>query len=620
MNRRLSRLLFLGLAMSASGAILLGVSCTDTSGTGLTPDGGIGGMSGSSGGGMGGSIFTEDAAQCNPTCSNDLKEIVDSCYGTHIESCPPDKACFNAACDKDPCEAAELSKSSYGCEYWALKTGLLDKAEGACFAAYIANTWTSPVTINVEYDNQQLDVSTFAYVPQANGSTITYDPYDALTGLAPGKVAILFLARNDLGFVINCPKPAAIATEVGVKNTGIGKAFHITTDKPVVAYQILPYGGGPSAFTSATLLLPTSAWDKDYVAVNAYKNGTIDIEASPLLDIVAKEDATTVTIKPNKAIVGGGGVEPAAVGEEKNYVLNKGEFMQIEQADELTGSSIYSDKPIGVWGGSSCLYIPLDKNGCDSAQQQIPPVTAFGHEYVGVSYRPRGGGAEAEIPWRLVGGADGTKLTWQAPEGSPLPADLPAEIGLGTVVDFKHPGEFIVRSQDENHPFYLSAYMTGGELFNNEGDPDWVNVIPPAQYLDNYVLFADPTYPETNLVVVRTRSKIASEGFKDVMLDCLGGGMEPGALTGWKPLGGDPSDPDSHQYEYTRVNLVTGNFEGVNGCANGRREMSSPLPFGVTVWGWGSKAAQGTQFVSYAYPAGASVRPLNKVELGEPPK
>ena len=50
---------------------------------------------------------------------------------------------------------------------------------------------------------------------------------------------------------------------------------------------------------------------------------------------------------------------------------------------------------------------------------------------------------------------------------------------------------------------------------------------------------------------------------------------------------------------------------GVGGCTNGRQEMSSPLPFGVTVWGWGN--TQQTKLVSYAYPAGAGFQPINKV-------
>ena len=54
---------------------------------------------------------------------------------------------------------------------------------------------------------------------------------------------------------------------------------------------------------------------------------------------------------------------------------------------------------------------------------------------------------------------------------------------------------------------------------------------------------------------------------------------------------------------------------------NGRREITSSLPFGLTVWGWGSAETGGqlsgfySQYVSYAYPGGASVAPINEVVI-----
>ena len=123
--------------------------------------------------------------------------------------------------------------------------------------------------------------------------------------------------------------------------------------------------------------------------------------------------------------------------------------------------------------------------------------------------------------------------------------------------------------------------------------------IPSAQYLKKYVLFTDPTYSETSLVVVRTP---VDGQFADVSIGCAGN------LGGWTPIGDN---------EYTRLDLVTGNFEDVNGCSNGRHEMTSDNPFGVTVWGWGSNASQqfNTVYVSYAYPAGASAKGINDVEV-----
>jgi hypothetical protein len=248
--------------------------------------------------------------------------------------------------------------------------------------------------------------------------------------------------------------------------------------------------------------------------------------------------------------------------------------------------------------------VPATETACDSAHQQIPPVRALGSEYVGVRYRDRAAlPGEDTPPWRLVGAVDGTTLTWLPS----TPAGAPTTINLGDVAEFAATGPFVVSSQDAAHPFYFAQYMTGSNSYG-EGDPEWVNVIPAAQYLNDYVLFTDPTYPETELVVVR---RPATEGgFAEVNLDCAG------VLTGWQPLGA---------YEWTRVDLVTGNFQNVGACSNGLHLMSSDLAFGVTVWGWGSAAGYlpgqwGTQWVSYAYPAGASVQSINQVEVPPVPR
>lgn len=600
------RTVALGIALVATASAAFSGACTDSyqpaQSTGGSSSSSTSSSSTSSSSGVGG-FDVDSGPPCDNICSNDLQSVVD-CKGNLVTACTSDQGCSNAACIDNPCQAAEESKSSYGCDYWALKTALRPQADGACFAAFVANTWTKPIHITVERNGLALPTSTFTYIPEGQGSAITYTPYDDTAGLDVGKVAVLFLSRKTAGAsVVNCPMPAAINGETGVAGTGTGAGFHISTDYPAVAYQMVPYGGGQAAVTSATLLLPTSAWDTNYVAVNAYKSAEPDgiTGGNPSLDIIAFKDNTAVTILPKVDIVAGTNVAAGTANMPVTYTLNKGEFLQITQPAELSGSPIQSTEPIGVIGGSTCMDVPVGTSDCDSAQQQIPPVKALGTEYVAVRYRGRGGMDEAP-PWRLVGAVNGTALSW-----TPLtPPGAPATLNLGDVIEFPAAGPFVVKSQDGDHPFYLGGYMTGGEPFGGEGDPDWVNVIPPQQYLDHYVLFTDPTYPETNLVVVRTPSKVDGS-FADVTLNCAGGASK--VLTDWAPIG---------SYEYTRVDLVTGNFTSVDGCENGRQEILSPLPFGVTVWGWG--ATQQTQYVSYAYPAGAGFQPINQVVVPPTPK
>ncbi len=549
----LPRNLLFGSAAAVGSIAALFAACTDSYQPPAMGTGGSSSTTASHGGG-GGLTLMDSGPMCPLTCSNDLKSVVD-CKGVVQTACTVDQGCANGACIADPCAAATVSKSSYGCDYYALKTVQRPQADGACFVAFIANTWGLPVHLTItrgpvsdggvaEDGGTVFDPSAFTIL----GSNLTapYTHYDDSAGIPVGDVALVFLSRLSNGSVVNCPIAAALGTETGVPidllgdtGNGVGQAFHITTDYPVVAYQMTPYGGGQAGVTSATLLLPTSAWDTNYIAVNGYATAVPNEPAgNPSLDILAYLDNTQVTLLPNVDVVGNGdGGVPAAAPANKPvmYTLNAGQFLQITQSAELTGSPIQANNPIAVFGAHSCMDVPFGQPLCDSAQQQLPPVHALGHEYVAVRYRGRGadtdggvpdGGSDEAVPWRLVGAVAGTTLTW-TPSMPPGAMDT---VGVGGVIEFTAPGPFVVSSQDANHPFYLGAYMTGGgdpppspSGFAGEGDPDWVNVITPAQFLTNYVFFTDQTYPETNLVLVRNPSKVDGS-FADVTLNCAGSG------------------------------------------------------------------------------------------------
>ena len=607
-------LVSLGILLLAAGAYhQAGCSATGQSHfTGASTGSANGGASGAGGGqNLGGFSPSGGGGACaGPHCSSDLHSLID-CNGNVISTCPADQGCTSTGCVA-ACDSAVANKSNVGCEYYAVDPDVTFGGNGACFAAFVANTWTTPVTLQVDFGGMTLDPSTFAYIPSGTGQNTKYAPIT--NGQIPvGQVAILFL--NQLpgaplpGLNLNCPTGVTAAftnMDAATHGTGLGKAFHVTASSPVVAYDIYPYGGGQSALTSATLLLPTSAWDTNYIAVDAFGSNPI---SPPFLQLVAKEDATTVTIKPTAAIVAGTGVAAAAMGVPQAYTLAQGQVLQFTQAASLGGSVVQSDKPIGAWGGATSLSIEACCD--DTAHQQIPPVQALGSEYALVRYRNRYDGQEESPPWRLVGAVDGTQLTWEPG----VPVGAPTTLGLGQIAQFDANGPFVVRSQDGQHPFYMSAHMTGGGLYDpstndmnanpdGRGDAEFVNVIPPGEFLDKYVFFTDPTYSETNLVVVRVKG---ASGFSDVSLDCAG------VLTGWMPVG------VSGKYEYTRIDLVRHNFAPQGGCDNGRHEIESTSPFGLTVWGWGSAETGDvgigfyTQYVSYAYPAGAGVQPINTV-------
>ncbi len=571
-----------------------------------------------------------------------------------LEQCEMSSSCTGgdgcgASC-VNPCMDTLGQNTSNGCDFFPVEVDTANEVAGACFAVFIINQWSTgqPAKIQLDIGGQIMPIDSFTRIPVGNGTNVSYAPYDSTVGLPQNQIAILFLSRdpaalddptpNDPRVLANCPPGVipAIVGDAALHGTGIGQAFHIATNVPVVAYQMLPYGGGSARVTGATLLLPTNAWDTNYVAVNAYPTWTLgNIDRSePTLEVIAQEDGTHVTIDPTTTIFAedGGGIPGSPAGVPVTYTINRGQYLQVSQIDEITGSPIVADKPVGVIGGSTLLDIPVTQTQrADGAEQMIPPVHALGSEYVAVRYRSRPfdqdsgvpANTEEPVPWRIVGAVDGTVLTYDPPQPPPEDGGAPPPTFLNAkqLAEFWATGPFVVRSQDAAHPFYVASYMTGGFPFDGDGDPEFVNVVPPAQYLPRYTFFTDPTYPETNLVLVRSRDP-ATGLLPDVTLDCAG------LVSGWTPV------DMMGKYEFTRLDLSTGDFQGQNGCDNGVHTIAGTFPggsfdatgstpaFGVTVWGWGNDITLAaddetsplfTRWVSYGYPAGANFKQLNDV-------
>jgi hypothetical protein len=595
-------------------SVVLGaIFATGACGAGSASSGGLGGdgfggtspSSGSkSGGGLSGSgggldVGAGGSSGCPTHCSADLHEVID-CKDHVVKTCSDTTACGKSGACVAPCEGAADNASTVGCDFYSVVPAPESGTRGSCFAMLLANTWTSPVSITAERGGTQLDISGSARIAHQSGATLSYDPLP--NGQLPvGEIGIIFLSGlAGSGERIGCPAGVSpgVPSDVSVTGSGIGAGFHVTTSAPVVAYDMYPYGGAKSYVSSATLLVPTPAWGTNYVAADAYEEDPAIASDGgiPFIQIVAAEDGTMVTIDPKTAIVGSATVAASAAGTPHAYALSKGQVLQLAQDQELAGSPIQSNKPISVWGGSGCMNIPVGHYACDSAHQELLPVKALGHAYTAVRYRDRVAGNAESVPWTIVGAVAGTTLSYDpAP-----PTGAPTTLGVGDVKTFSASDPFAVKAQDAEHPFYVAGHMTGWTNLpnSNQGDPEYVSMIPPAQWLENYLFLTDPTYANSHLVFVRQQNKAGT--FDDVTLDCVG------AVAGWQPIG------SGGDYEYAWVDLVVaGANQGT--CANGVHTSKSTTPFGLTVWGWDFA-------VSYGYPAGMSTQAINKVVVPVVPK
>jgi hypothetical protein len=529
-----------------------------------------------------------------------------------------------------PDMAGELScaargQGNAGCDFLIAEPFMTGAA--GCYAMVVVNPGTRPAKLSLQRAGQPIGLDQVARLPRGSGDKLTYNPYDNTAGLAPGDVAIIFLTGegtgpgtgpNDNGCPLGTMGAVAVSTNSTRSSHANGQAFRLSSDQPVVAYDINPFGGIYSYLSSASLLIPVESWSGNYVAaVPPHGVPRLVGKNSAIYDtfvmVVASEDDTEVSVRAPVPIVAGPGVTATAAGQPLRLRLNAGQFVQLmetfggdpKKPPGMSGTLVSANKPIGVIGGSPCLFIPDEVTACDAAHQQMPPLSSWGHEYAAVSHPTRLLTKKDEpVPWQVVGAVDGTVLTYSpqppAPYAPPGMTAVPAPTTLaaGQTVQFWTDQAFVVRSQDAAHPIHLAGMMSGADFMQGErvrrtGDPEFVNAVPTDQYLTDVTFFTDPLYPETSLVV--TRKPGADGRFADVNLGCT-----QAPLTGWAPLG---------PLEYTRVDLVRWRYQpAIPGCDNGVHRMTSSKQFSVTVWGWGS-------VVSYAYPGGTALRPINDVVI-----
>jgi len=535
-------------------------------------------------------------------CSRDLHKVLDGCTDQVVKECAVGQGCAGGNC-VSACDSAAAAQGSIGCSFWTAAPDVLRNSETGCFAAFVANTWDQPATVTAEMGSDALDISKSVYRAVSKGpGLIDYQRIEGPT-IAPGEVGIVFLSQGDETpdtiYHVSCPPEVTVAYKGVVTKehaTSLYKAFHLSTSVPVSAYSIFPYGGAKSFIPSATLLTPSTSWDTRYLLVDAWRYQHVPGLGFPFVQIVAQDNDTEVRLRPNADVVDGIGVTGGARGSVVKWTLKRGEVLELTQVDSLAGSALESTKPVALFGGNQCAYVPDSRVACDSLHQQIPPVAQWSSSYSAVPYATRRKSIQGlpkvreEVTWQIVAANEGTTLSYDPPTP---PSGAPSTLSAGQRMFFKTDQLFSVRSQDTSHPIYLAMYMSGAETYSSLGDPDFVNVIPNDQFLDHYVFFVDYTYADSNLTVVRRKD--ASGNFNDVTIDCLG------TIRDWQPLGTDGTT------EFAWVDLTRGGLDvktTLGSCSHGRHDASSLGPFGLYVWGM-------DEYASYGFPAGAGSRPTS---------
>jgi hypothetical protein len=560
-----------------------------------------------------------------------------------MEACPEGSRCENGNC-LNRCEIAELTNSYIGCEYWAveLENHLLDDNEETGnplpddrippFAVVLANTSTTydaeitvfealdrvaqavPArTVGTDIQQPGLDlVTVYSEVVDGNGDLLyrIEGPIQDLV-LPRGSTMTLILPRKEMAFGASSLEPLA---------------YKVESTQPVVAYQFNPLCCNYNFTNDASLLLPKSALTENYMhlgyAVWAGATGSrLEEPFSGTLTVLATEPDTqvTITLSPSKqagrpysemiypsnsgAIQGpdpNGVIRATLQPHDALNIASSG----VSPVEDLTGSSIVASKPVAVFGGHTCAFVPFANPACDHLESQLFPLETWGNRFVAAPLKrrgPEGTRSREGTYWKFLAIRDDTEIRTgfnleppnalpPADEGVTNCRDLAADPTTGKfVLDRGQTCEFGTRDMfvvEATNPITMGAFLSGqnsvtddAQFGDRAGDPAFFMVPPEEQYRTDYAFLTPATYFVSYVTaVIRPGTLLTLDG---ELVDL----ESPGVDVGQTPDG---------QWQRLHIEVEPG-----------PHTIAAPLPFGIVVYGY-------DDYVSYAYTGGLDLTKLNE--------
>ena len=349
-----------------------------------------------------------------------------------------------------------------------------------------------------------------------------------------------------------------------------GGAYWIRSDQPVAVYQFSPidYTDGLGNYTysnDASLLLPTNAWGKEYVAM-AWPTWE-GFEYPGFVSITAYQDDTTIAISNTV------NTNLTTAGMTSEYTINAGDVIQLLSVNgDLTGTEVRASAPIQVIGGHYCTNVPFAVAACDHLEESIFPVETLGTIYLvsspAVPALPLG----KEQVVRIMATQENTTVRFE-----PLVWSTPQLLAnAGDVLEVvRYWGDFMVLS---DKPVVVGQYMEGQGAGGDMGDPSMTLAVPAGQYRSDYLFHVPPSYEQHYINVTAAADAL-------IYLD---GQM----VTGFTPIG-----ESGLSVAKLPIDL------GPNG--DGNHAASGNQPFGLSVYGYG-------QHTSYWYPGGLDLMPISR--------
>ncbi len=541
------------------------------------------------------------AVQCRPDGS--ALDVVKDCANA-------DQGCLAGVC-VNPCSGDLKSNTHAGCRYWAVDLdnavhksgGQTFDAQNMQFAVIVSNTVgvSTGVTANVK---------------------VRLGKHVATHQVKPGFLAALKL-----------PDPAWKLTGTSLDGTEIAdKAFEISSNVPIIAYQFNPLENFGVFSNDASLLLPEHVLGQHYYVMTRRQNFIAHPSYLTVVGAGTQGKSVNVTVQVTAPTMAAKNVPALKKGQTFKLSLAPGRVFNLETAAigaDLTGSRVDADGPIAVFAGSEAANVP-DTNNClkgagqpigkcenggwacktiadcpvtccaDHIEQQLFPVSSWGKTYVATKLKKRG--LEPDV-WRVMAANNGTNITTKPPQGSKLVLNAGEFFEFASKADFTIAadkpilvGQFMASANapDPNNDLCTAQQLgqkvcatylakTGKGLACQKhtdcpnvpqqqdakiGDPAFILAVAEERWLSHYVFLTPDKYKHSYVNIVRAKGVAV-------------------ALDGKSVGAGKFSGVPGSQFDVARLALNPGGHV-----------IAATQPVGVVVYGW-------DEFVSYGYPAGA---------------
>lgn len=204
------------------------------------------------------------------------------------------------------------------------------------------------------FENSRIQLEV-PFLHQRGSSQQQYDVF-------PGKIREIVL-----------PGDLRMGGSTGSDNKGI----RLTSDKPITVHGLVKADGRGEAF----LVLPVDVLHKHYIVATYFPISTA------IIQVTAKEDNTMVLFSLKTESKDDGSVSYGEKhygdGDVINVTLNALDVFQVMGSSNLTGTEVRSSKPIAVFSGNDCTWVPYESQlPCNQLIEQIPPVKFWGQHFI----------------------------------------------------------------------------------------------------------------------------------------------------------------------------------------------------------------------------------------------